>query len=393
MHGARVAVRLASRDGLAGLGLADLRGGFAADGLVVHWLRPVPPITDGRASLRFDGPDALVIDVARGREGSLLLEGSAMRITGLVDKDQTGTVALHVSGGLDELLLLLAAPRLHLLSTRAIPFTRPTGQVAARVDVTLPLDARVTIGQIGIKAVAELTEVHLGNVALGRALDGGTLHLDADNDGLSLRATGRFGGLPVVSDAAFSFRAGAPSDVVERADVSTGASPAEWARAGLPVAAVADAAGFLGLEAHWRRRRDGAATAVADAYLTGAALALPVGWSKRAGQPGSVHAVLGLDRGGRVSLATLRATGPGLDVAAHGELAGSWVRAVVVDRARIGRTRLHGRVDLPDGPGGTYRVVASGPVLDLGWRFAAPATPAEAVPPPVFRSSFSPGNR
>lgn len=378
VHALRVVATLASRDGLDGLDVTDLVGGFEGDGLEAHWLRPIAPITDGRAILRFEGTDALTIAIPAGHEGRLVVDGSAMRISGLLAPDQVGAIELRLSGDLGETLALLASPRLHLLSTRPLPFTAPSGEIAARVGVTLPLDDGVTMDRIAVTVQADLARVHLGDVALGRALDDGALHIDADTAGLAIKGSGRFAGLPVTLAAGFDFRAGGPGDVTESADVSTEASPVQLGQAGLPVGDAADAAGLVGLAAHWRQHRDGTSTVVADADLSGASLALPVGWSKQMGQPASVHLALGLSRDGIAAITALGATGPDLDLAAHGEVAAGRVRAIVVDRARLGRTRLAGRVDLPSAPGGPYRVHAAGPVLDLSWRFAAPASPTAA---------------
>ncbi len=388
VHAVHVEAGVTSRDGLDGLDLTALAGGFAADGLEAHWLRPVAPITDGRATLRFEGTDALAIDIAAGRQGRLVLDGSSMRITGLQARDQTGAIGLHLAGDLGETLALLATPRLHLLSTRPLPFTAPGGRVTAQVEITLPLDDRVTMDQIAIKVQADLAAVHLGDVALGRALDDGALHIDADTSGLRIAGTGRFAGLPVTLAASFDFNAGGPGQVTESADVSTRAAPGLLGQAGLPVTEAGPVAGEVGLQAHWRQHRDGTSTVAADADLTDASLALPVGWSKRAGQKASVHLALGLSHDRIASLTALGATGPDLDLATHGEVAQGRVRAVVIDRAHLGRTRLAGRIELPAGPGGVFRVHASGPELDLAWRFAAPAQPrairaVRAVTPPA----------
>ncbi len=389
VHALRVEASLASRDGLDGIGLTGLAGGFEGDGLEAHWLRPVAPITDGRAILRFEGTDALTIAIPQGHQGRLVVDGSAMRISGLLARDQIGAIELHLAGDLGETLALLAAPRLQLLSKRPLPFSKPAGTITAVVHVTLPLDDSVTMKQIAIAVRADLAAVHLGDVALGRALDDGALHIDADGDGLRIAGLGRVAGLPVTLAAGFDFRAGTASQVTESADVTTEATPAQLGRAGLPVTAAEAAGGRVGLAAHWRQHRDGTSTVAADADLTAASLALPVGWSKRAGQPAAMHVALGLI-GGRIAAVTaLGATGPALDLATHGEVAAGRIRAIVVDRAQIGRTRLAGRIDLPAGPGGVFRVHAAGPVLDLSWRFAAPAPapPSTKAAPPSTKAA------
>lgn len=376
----RIEARLASHDGLAGLALTQLGGGFAGDGLAIHWLRPVPPVTDARATLRFEGPDALAIAVASGRQGRISVAGSTVRITGLTAPEQSATIGLHVSGGVADVLDLLAAPRLRLLSRRPVPFRDPSGTAEAEVRIALPLDDKVTMDAIAIGVHAALSDVHLGDLALDRDLDDGRLTLDADTDGLALAGTGRFAGLPVAVDAAFDFRAGPPGQVTERAGMRTTASPASLAAAGLPLEGAG--AGTVTLAARWEAHRDGTSAVAADADLTAAAVSLPLGWHKAAGAAAHAHVALALEGGRLAGLRSLAADGPGLDVAGHGTVADGRVRTLVVDRARIGRTDLSGRIDLPDAPGGRYRIAAHGPSLDLSSHFAKPeARPKEAPKP------------
>ena len=146
-----------ARDGHADIGLAanaDLSavtltrasGSLDGSGLTVSWLRPVPPIEQGRAVLRIVDPDTLRIDVASGRQrlrngDALMLTGGSVRITGLMQHDQVANIKAGVTGSLPDTIALLHEPRLQLLSRHPVSLNDPAGDVAATVAVDLPLDS------------------------------------------------------------------------------------------------------------------------------------------------------------------------------------------------------------------------------------------------------------
>ncbi|MGH7106790.1 MAG: DUF3971 domain-containing protein, partial [Acetobacteraceae bacterium] len=91
-------------------------GTIAGSGLVVHWLPNVPPLTEGEASLSIVSPDALSITVRHAAQGGLVVQGGTVTIRGLEEDDQDATIAAHITGPLNDALVLLARPELHLLS-------------------------------------------------------------------------------------------------------------------------------------------------------------------------------------------------------------------------------------------------------------------------------------
>ena len=148
-----------ARDGHADIGLAAnadfsavtvtrATGSLEGDGLTVSWLRPVPPIVQGRAVLRIVDPDTLQIDVAAGRQrlrngNALTLTGGSVRITGLMQRDQVGAIQADVTGIAAATSLRCCASRgCNLLSQ---PPGQPEGSRRRRggdVAATLPLDHR-----------------------------------------------------------------------------------------------------------------------------------------------------------------------------------------------------------------------------------------------------------
>ena len=214
---AQVALTLASAADLSGLALVAASGTIQGSGLTVYWLRPLPPITQGVATVTIVGPDEIDIAARSGRDGALVIADGTVRVTKLEAKDQIGSIAFDVTGPLASTIALLSQPRLNLLSRHKLPLHDPAGQQATHLTVRLPLRKRVTIDQIAIHADAKLTDVHLARLVAGRDLDGGTLALQAGNDGLSVSGGATLAGIASQLSVAMDFRNGPPTQVVTRA--------------------------------------------------------------------------------------------------------------------------------------------------------------------------------
>ncbi len=382
---AAVTFDLASRDGIAGLMLARIGGGFDASGLIVHWLRPITPITDGVAHVDIQGTDALAVSVLSARQGKLRLDSSRIVFTGLTASDQVASIEAHLRGPLPDLLSVLAAPRLHLLSRQPLHFTDPAGRLDGHLSITLPLEARVSIAAVAIRAEAAFTGVHLGDVAAGRALDDASLSLRADNDGLTVAGTGMVSQVPVHLLLGMDFRAGPAAQITERATVAATAPGDVLARA-LGLSDGGAVTGLVATRASYQQARDGHAALGLDADLGATDIQSPVGWSKPSGSPGAIHASLGFKAGVLVSIDRLSAAAPGLLVSSHAAMERGRVRTLVLDAVQLDGTRASGRIELPAGPGAAVCVRLRGPVLDLS-RVATSGRASGGKPPPTRAAS------
>ncbi len=386
-----------ARDGRLSLGLAlppdlgtatitAMTGRLVGEDVSVGWLRPVPPIEHAGAVLTLASPDALDIAVTGAREAGIRLPAGSVHIAGLQQKDQVLTLDADLAGAVRDVLALLAHPRLHLLSRHPLGFTDPAGSVAAHLAMTIPLETNLDPAQIGLHATAKLSQLHLGDVALGRALDHGELALDVTPEGLSLSGPAALAGLPAQVTYAMDFRDGPPAQVVGRAGMTLDATAAELARAGLDGGGVLD--GSLALAGTYVERRDGTATARLRADLARAALQAPSGWRKPAGAPATAELRVQLDHGRLAAVDRLQADGPELRVRSHMDVQDGRAAILRLDTLELGRTRATGEVALPQSPTEPVRVRLAGPMLDLSERFAhrpppAPAAPAAPAPPPA----------
>ncbi|HUC19034.1 MAG TPA: DUF3971 domain-containing protein [Acetobacteraceae bacterium] len=362
--------------------ITHIDGHVAGSGLTVHWLRPVPPLTDGAATLSITSPDSLTIAVAHAKEGALTVTSGNVRFTGLSAREQDGAIAAQIAGPLPAVLTLLEEKRLHLLARRKLPFTDVAGSTETALTVSLPLDDRVTMDQVRMRADATLSAVHLGGVVAGHALDNGTLRLTADNDGLTIAGSGAVAAIPAQFSYALDFRAGPANGIAQQGKLEARANAK--ALAGLGIGGLDDVlTGPIDLTADFSEARNGAGTAAVKAGLTDAALTLaPIGLAKPAGSNAAAHATITLTTNRIDAIPSFGLTGAGLSLSGTASFAGGRPILVRIAHATIGRTEAAGSVRFPS-DGQPMTIVLSGPTLDLSARFAHQAHKGAARRPTV----------
>ena len=351
------------------LALTSATGSMAAEDVTIWWLRPVPPLEHAHVLLSFVDPDTMVITGSGARTGNLVMKTGTMRITGLLVRDQVSVLNGDLAGPLADVFTLLAHPRLGLLSKRPVLVTNPSGNALAHLTVNLPLDDKVTIDQIGIHVTSKLADVHLGGVVAGRNLDHGQIGLDVTNEGLKATGTALLDQLPAKLGLDMDFRDGPPSQVLEHASAVVSITPQAAQAAGLGVIGLQS--GVLGTTVDYAARRDTTAVLAVAADLTDAAIATPIGWSKPAGAAGQATGQALLDHGNLIGLQAVKASAPGLDISASGEMAGGRVTVVHIQTGQVGRSSATGTIALPQHDGEPYRVTLTGTRLDLEGQLAS----------------------
>ncbi len=362
----------------ADLALTSATGSMQAEDVTTWWLRPVPPLEHAHAVLSFLDPDTMLITETGARTGNLVVKTGTMRITGLSVHDQVSVLNADLAGPLAEVLTLLANPRLNLLSKRPIPASNPSGTALAHLTVNLPLDAKVTVDQIGIHATSKLSDVHLGGIVAGRDLDRGQIALDVSNDGLKASGPALLDQLPAKLSLEMDFRDGPPSQVLEHATAAISVTPQAARAAGLGVIGLQS--GALATTVDYAQRRDSTAVLSVAADLTNAAIDTPIGWSKPAGAAGQAAGQALLDHGNLVGLQAVKASAPGLDVSASGEMANGRVTVVHIQTGQVGRSSATGTIGLPQHDGDAYRITLAGTRLDLEGQLSSKGAAKDSSP-------------
>jgi hypothetical protein len=387
---------LAAEADLSSIELTRAQGALDGDGLQVHWLRPIPPVENGKAQLRILDPDTLEIVVAGGRQdlknqrglvpSGLQIRGGRMRITGIMQPHQISAIEADINGPIPDALTLLREPRLALLDRHPMDLKNPAGQMTAKLFLGVPLEQKVTMDAISIRAQAHLEGVHLSGVAAGRDLDQGVLDLDANGEGMKLAGQVLLASIPARLDAAMDFRAGPPSQVVQSVTVSGEPDTSQLAAAGLD--ATSFVAGPVPLQGVLTERRNGQGDFAVTADLTAAELTVaPLGWRKASNIAANASGRLTLDHDRLTGIDAVQLDGDNLTLRGRADVQDGRIARVRIDRLTLGRTVAQGTIALPTS--GTRRPIVAnvaGPTVDLTARLArrAPTTkpPPNAQEPP-----------
>jgi hypothetical protein len=393
-HGGHVELGLEAAPDLSDVTLTSATGTLPGDGLVVYWLRPVPPIANASAVLNLLDPDTLEIVVrsgdqlpdtgkaATGTTGAtgLSLRGGRVRITGLLHRDQYTSIEAQIAGTVPDAIALLREPRLQLLDKHPLPVNDLTGAMAGTLTLSFPLEKHLRMDEIAIHAHVHLDGAHLGDIIAGRDLDQGVLDLDVTDSGLTLKGTAALSGIPASLNASMDFRAGGPAQVLQRISMSGRPSMRQLAAAGLDASAVVD--GTLGLDAVLIERRDGSGDIAVTADLTPASVALgALAWRKPSGSAMTASGRLLLSHDRLTGIENIQVSGVGATAAGSATCVDGKPAVVRLDRLVLGRTEASGSVRLPvPGTGqrdatGPIAVSLSGPTLDLSARLTRQPPP------------------
>ncbi|HET6184711.1 MAG TPA: AsmA-like C-terminal region-containing protein [Acetobacteraceae bacterium] len=361
----------------------SIAGGGTGSDLTVHWLPPVPPVEHAGATLVILDSDRVRVDFGNGQEQAapglppLLVQQGHLLITGLTQTRQVGDVQAHITGSVPSAVALLSHRRLHLLSDHPIGLHNPTGDAVADITVTLPLDARDTMDDVRIAAAAQLRRVAMTNAAAGLPFSNGSIRLTADTEGLAFNGSGQLGSIAGQFEGVLDFRAGPPSQIVQRIEAQARTDLKALSQFGVDPGDLAT--GPAELEAVAEQQRDGAQTVLVRADLTGAALRLdPLGWSKPPGVPAHLGGELILGSDGRITrIDGLDGEGEGFALRGGVRFHAAGPATLSFERIMLGATEAHGTITLGDG-GHDVRADLSGPVVDLGPRLRGDGGPQHA---------------
>ncbi|MCX7379927.1 MAG: DUF3971 domain-containing protein [Alphaproteobacteria bacterium] len=374
----RANVTLRGARDLSDLRVTTLSGGGDGQDLVVHWLRPVPPVEQGVARLDFVSPDILDITMISGRQGGMKVTGGLMRIHGLSVRDQVTDITVDAAGPLADLFTVLRHPRIRLLDRRPLELRDPAGQVKGRLEIIrMPLESWLTMDDVQLRASVRGTGVHLGGVAAGRDLDDGQLDLQASNDGLRVTGTANLAGIPAKLLMDMDFRPGGAAQIVQSVTVSGTPVAAQVAALGIDLAGMVS--GTAPVSAVWRTRRDGKGDVAVKADLTAASLAVArLNFVKPPGRPAQAEMRMLLERDRVAGIERLTVKGEGIDAEARVAFAEGRPVSAVIPNLVLGRdTNLHADIRFPPQAGGAWTIALGGSSLDASTEFARrpPGTP------------------
>jgi hypothetical protein len=376
-HNGHVDVGLAASPDGSAVALTSAKGELDGEGLQVHWLRPVPPIVNGQAQLHILDPDQLEITITGGRQSSrnskessgtgLQIRSGRMRISGIMEPHQIGTIEADIVGSLNDAVALLREPRLELLDRHPLELKNPTGQVTQKLRITVPLENAVQIDDIPVEAQAHLEGVHLSALVGGQDLDQGAFDLHANNDGMKLNGRALLASIPTKLEAAMDFRAGPPTQVLEIVSASAQPDARQLAAAGLDATSVMS--GPVQMQVVLSQRRNGQGDVAVSADLTAAELSVTaLEWRKAHEAPAKGSARMLLDHDRIIAIDGVQLDGVGLLLRGRAQFSGGSLSVLRVDRLALGRSVAQGTVEFSTT--GSIAINLSSVTLDLEPRLA-----------------------
>ncbi|KAA2215128.1 YhdP family protein [Teichococcus oryzae] len=365
-------LRAEAAEDLSGLRLTDLDGSLRLTGGVVHWLRPIAPLEGISASARF-GLKEILVQVAAARQAGTAMTSpeATIRFFDLDTNQEQVEIDAKLQGPIPDAVTLIQHPRLRLFEKRPLQLTEPGGQLEGRLQLAFPLKEDIPAEVFKVQFQARLNQLRLADVVMGKTLDRGTAEMSVDN--ARLKATGRaqLSGIPTNLTLEMDFRPGPASQVVERVQATARPDAARIAEFGLDLKGMVS--GPVGVQVIMEKRRDGQAKVdlagdLRDSLMELSALA----WRKQPGIAATAQGQLEIAGDQLQSVSSFQIRAPQLAVNGRASFApGSKLDRVELQDVRIFAGRFSGEAWPPSNEVGSWRLRASGRVLDLGPLMAA----------------------
>lgn len=331
----------------SGATVESVDGRLTTSGLTVHYLRPMPPITQGVAAGTFDA-QALRVKIESGEVGNIKLSGGNLEITGLDVEDQFIKVGGDVAAPLADALGLLDHPRLGYAAKLGIDPRTAGGSAKASLFFDFPAAKNLAFSDVKLKVAAELEGVKIAKMRFGQDITDGKLAIALDQAGMNVKGPIVFAGAPLDLDWSQTFADNAEFD--ERLHAIGVVTTDQLATLGFDYRTWVN--GSCQCDIVYTTYADGRSTLAGKLNLGGAVIDLPAAkWRKPAGVPGRGELTMEISDGNPVSISSFLVEAG--DLASSGSLtfdAAGEVSRVTLPRLRLGRSELVGvDVELKDG--------------------------------------------
>ncbi|WP_395021209.1 AsmA-like C-terminal domain-containing protein [Dongia sp.] len=357
---ADLALRLPSEAG-GSAKVEQLKGEMSTSGLTVHYLRPMPPITDGVATASFDA-DSFDADITGGRVGDIKVQKGYLHITGLDVEDQFIKVGGDVGASLKDALKLLDHPRLGYASKIGLNPDEAGGEAQAALDFDFPAEKSLTFARVKIKVDAEVKNVAMKRIRFGQDVTDGTLKLKLDEQGMTVSGPVKYAGadLDIKWSQAFADQVDVREVFQAKGQTSTGSR----ALVGYDFRPWVD--GPSNVDLKFSRRDDGRGTLEAKFDLKDAVLAMDfLKWRKPEGVPAQGALKLNLQGDKPIDITDLAIDGEGFSIAGSATFApdGDSISKLSLKKANIANSAI---IDLvADFSNNATNVSVGGGVMDV----------------------------
>ncbi len=329
-------------DGLDGLSPDRIDGGLTVRDVDLIYFKALSPIRGIGGVARTDGT-TMTMETHGGRIDDLVIGDGHLTIYDMDTEDEHMELTAPLVGPVRTALSLLDRPPLGYPSKFDIDPDDTAGQARTTLTFAFPLKNDLDVDLIQVWAQSRLTDLSIGRFAGDLSLDGGTVDLDLDRQGMTITGTGAVKQVP----AEFSWRERFSDDVA----VTTQVTASGRVDAADVKRLFFDPAPFVSGPAEVRLQVTGgpvqAMRIETDADLMDTALVLPsLGWRKPPGQPGRARFVVQFEGARPVRIEDVVVTAADLSAEAQVVLnpAGGTFRQARFSRLRAGLNDLSGVV-------------------------------------------------
>ena len=317
----------------------EVFGRLTYSDLSVHYLRPLPPVTEISGEATFNAKE-FVLHPKGGRLGDIAVPEGEITITGLDVVDQDIDIDIKVVGPLREKLELLDHERLDLLSSMGIEPAKASGKSDGRLRLSFPLESDLSVDEIRVETEATLTDVSVEGILLDKSLSAPRLQLVLDTKSMQISGPIRLDDLGMTldwqeffsSDSLISSRIAARVPRVEVAD---------WASFGVDVVPYIEGPSVTQVVV--TVDRNDLTRVEASSNLRLARLTFPIlSWSKRPGADATATATVVFDKGVLDRVETFRIDAGDLQGAGSVAVDPNDRKIITVNlkELAVGRTRL-----------------------------------------------------
>ncbi len=182
----------------AGIDVTQFEGEARVKGASVHYLRPMPPITDVDGTVLF-GLKAVEVLPDTGHVGNLVIQpGGRVVLSGLADETQWADISADIVGPAREALKLVDHEPLKLLSAMGtVDPDKVSGNGKTHLTLKFPLLLDLRLADMTVNANSHITEAAVKDAIPGRSLADGVLDLAVDLDHLDIKGAGKVNGVPM----------------------------------------------------------------------------------------------------------------------------------------------------------------------------------------------------
>jgi len=146
--------------------------------LVVHYLRPITPVTGVDGTAEFDSKGVRFRISSGATLGDIRVTGAELAIQGFDAAEETMALDIGLEGEMQPLLKFLDHPRLDLLDGLGSQVKKTTGDFAARLRLDVPRLAHIESDGLDIKIESKSNQLALGEPIPGQTLEDMSLTLD-----------------------------------------------------------------------------------------------------------------------------------------------------------------------------------------------------------------------